>query len=176
MKNSVTCMSSSVSLMSFCGFRDYSTIRFDFFICQHYLVLFVGQCLEVFGVLLYSKFFPRKAPHCRSSNMMPKEDQNTSTPGINDWKKRAPYRIHEPNEHFNALYEANCHCGRVEYQLNREKPLDSKLCHCTTCQTQHGMSLKGEILDCSELSVALTKPLSAPTESTICLIIDTGSF
>ena len=54
------------------------------------------------------------------------------------WKKRAPYRIHEPNDKFNALYEANCHCGQVKYQLSRQEPLDSKLCHCTTCQTQHG--------------------------------------
>lgn len=60
---------------------------------------------------------------------------------VADWKKRAPYRIHEKNEHFKALYDAACHCGKVKYQLSREKPLDSKLCHCTTCQTQHGMSL-----------------------------------
>ncbi|EME43471.1 hypothetical protein DOTSEDRAFT_174315 [Dothistroma septosporum NZE10] len=57
--------------------------------------------------------------------------------GIEEWKKRAPYRIHEPNEHFKHRYEASCHCGKVEYELSREEPLDSKLCHCTTCQTQH---------------------------------------
>jgi hypothetical protein len=61
-----------------------------------------------------------------------------STQGENEWKARPPYRVHEPNEEFHALYEASCHCGQVEYQLSREKPLDSKLCHCTTCQTQHG--------------------------------------
>jgi hypothetical protein len=54
------------------------------------------------------------------------------------WKKRAPYRIHESNDNFQTRYEANCHCGKVKYQLSREEPLDSKLCHCTTCQTQHG--------------------------------------
>lgn len=59
--------------------------------------------------------------------------------GKNEWKKRPPYRVHEPDEHFDVKYEANCHCGRVKYQLSREEPLDSKLCHCTTCQTQHGM-------------------------------------
>ncbi|KAK4501442.1 hypothetical protein PRZ48_007251 [Zasmidium cellare] len=56
---------------------------------------------------------------------------------VEEWKKRAPYRIHESNEHFEARYEASCHCGKVQYELSREEPLDSKLCHCTTCQTQH---------------------------------------
>jgi len=56
---------------------------------------------------------------------------------VAEWKKRAPYKIHESNEDFKALYEASCHCGKVKYQLSREKPLESKLCHCTTCQTQH---------------------------------------
>ncbi|KAG9765828.1 glutathione-dependent formaldehyde-activating, GFA, partial [Aureobasidium melanogenum] len=56
---------------------------------------------------------------------------------VEDWQKRAPYKIHESNENFKARYEASCHCGKVKYQLSREEPLDSKLCHCTTCQTQH---------------------------------------
>jgi hypothetical protein len=60
---------------------------------------------------------------------------------VEDWQKRAPYKIHENNETFKARYEASCHCGKVKYQLSREEPLDSKLCHCTTCQTQHGMLL-----------------------------------
>ena len=55
-----------------------------------------------------------------------------------EWKYRVPYRAHT-NEDFKTLYEAACHCGKVKYQLSREAPLDSKLCHCTTCQTQHGM-------------------------------------
>lgn len=63
-----------------------------------------------------------------------------STEGINEWKKRAPYRIHEPNEKFPVRYDANCHCGKVKYQLSRQEPLGSKLCHCTTCQTQHGIA------------------------------------
>jgi hypothetical protein len=57
---------------------------------------------------------------------------------MSEWKQRPPYRIHEKNEDFDVKYEANCHCGRVQYQLSRREPLDSKLCHCTTCQTQHG--------------------------------------
>lgn len=60
------------------------------------------------------------------------------TKPVEDWQKRPPYRIHDPNENFKVRYEASCHCGKVKYQLSREAPLDSKLCHCTTCQTQHG--------------------------------------
>ena len=72
--------------------------------------------------------------------MSNKGSQSESTSGIHEWKKRVPYRVHDANEHFKFLYEASCHCGKVQYQLAREKPLDSKLCHCTTCQTQHGNS------------------------------------
>jgi hypothetical protein len=67
------------------------------------------------------------------------QDQGESTEGISEWKKRAPYKIHDKAEGFDVKYEANCHCGKVKYELSREAPLDSKLCHCTTCQTQHGM-------------------------------------
>jgi hypothetical protein len=58
--------------------------------------------------------------------------------GPEDWKQREPYRIHESDENFDARYEAHCHCGKVKYQLSREKPLASKYCHCTTCQRLHG--------------------------------------
>ncbi|KAH6665651.1 Mss4-like protein [Halenospora varia] len=57
----------------------------------------------------------------------------------NEWKFRAPYKVHEKNNsNFKALYEGSCHCGRVQYQLSREKPLDAKYCHCSTCQVLHG--------------------------------------
>jgi hypothetical protein len=57
----------------------------------------------------------------------------------NEWKFRAPYKVHnKEGEGFNVLYEASCHCGRVQYQLSREKPLSAKYCHCTTCQVLHG--------------------------------------
>lgn len=69
------------------------------------------------------------------------QSRGTETTGLSEWKQRPPYRIHEPNDKFNALYEANCHCGKVKYQISRKEPLDSKLCHCTTCQTQHGMRI-----------------------------------
>ena len=58
--------------------------------------------------------------------------------GHNAWKTRPPYAIPNEDDGFEAKYNASCHCGKVEYQLSRERPLDSKLCHCGTCQTQHG--------------------------------------
>ena len=65
--------------------------------------------------------------------------KDESTHGKNEWKEHPPYTIHSSNEEFKSLYDASCHCGKVKYQLSREAPLDSKICHCTTCQTQHGM-------------------------------------
>lgn len=56
----------------------------------------------------------------------------------NEWKFEVPYKVHGDDEDFKALYEGGCHCGRVKYQLSREKPLDAKYCHCTTCQVLHG--------------------------------------
>jgi hypothetical protein len=55
-----------------------------------------------------------------------------------EWENMAPYRAHDVKADFTALYEASCHCGRVEYQLSRKKPLDAKYCHCKTCQRLHG--------------------------------------
>lgn len=57
---------------------------------------------------------------------------------LNQWKFRAPYQIHQDNSDFHARYEGSCHCGKIHYQLSREKPLDAKYCHCTTCQKIHG--------------------------------------
>jgi hypothetical protein len=59
----------------------------------------------------------------------------------NEWKFRAPYKVHSNDENFKALYEGSCHCGRIQYQLSREKPLDAKFCHCNTCQVLHGIHL-----------------------------------
>lgn len=92
-----------------------------------------------------------------TSAMDPHEVDKESKEGLNDWKIRPPYKMHEPNEHFEARYEAACHCGKVEYQLSRQEPLDSKLCHCTTCQTQHGMSTLN-----SSIITRLTHPPAAP--------------
>jgi len=55
-----------------------------------------------------------------------------------EWKNREPYRIHAKDEEFPTEWEGGCHCGRVQYQLSREVPMDAKYCHCTTCQRLHG--------------------------------------
>ncbi|KAK0935994.1 hypothetical protein LTR29_012455 [Friedmanniomyces endolithicus] len=60
-----------------------------------------------------------------------------SVPEKDHWKTKAPYKVHDPQDHFDVKYEASCHCGKAQFQLSRDEPLDSKLCHCTTCQTQH---------------------------------------
>ena len=65
-------------------------------------------------------------------------DQGSTEGELNAWKHRAPYRVHDKNEHFKTRYEGSCHCGKIKYQLSREKPLDAKYCHCTTCQKIHG--------------------------------------
>ncbi|KAJ9627405.1 hypothetical protein H2204_009816 [Knufia peltigerae] len=54
------------------------------------------------------------------------------------WKHREPYRVHDNAEDFEVKWEGSCHCGRVTYQLSRDKPLAAKYCHCTTCQRLHG--------------------------------------
>jgi hypothetical protein len=70
-----------------------------------------------------------------SSGLKPSDQASNPNDG---WKERPSYTIRSSNDNPNVLYEASCHCGTVKYQLSREIPLDSKLCHCTTCQTQHG--------------------------------------
>lgn len=76
--------------------------------------------------------------HQASSTTHRKEDE---------WKHRAPYRIHNDDasagddgdgDKFTARWRGGCHCGRVQYELGRERPLKSKYCHCTTCQRLHG--------------------------------------
>jgi hypothetical protein len=57
-----------------------------------------------------------------------------------EWKHRAPYKIHDKAENFDVKWRGKCHCGAVQYELSREKPLASKYCHCTTCQRLHGVS------------------------------------
>ncbi|GAB1316964.1 hypothetical protein MFIFM68171_07174 [Madurella fahalii] len=54
------------------------------------------------------------------------------------WKFRAPYRIRDKAENFPVKWKGKCHCGAVQYELSRDKPLASKYCHCTTCQRMHG--------------------------------------
>lgn len=57
-----------------------------------------------------------------------------------EWKHRAPYAIHKDDKDFDAKWKGGCHCGKVKYELSREKPLATKYCHCSTCQRLHGVS------------------------------------
>ncbi|CAD6568069.1 MAG: hypothetical protein ASARMPRED_001401 [Alectoria sarmentosa] len=61
-------------------------------------------------------------------------DEGNTEGEFNEWKHRAPYKVHDNDPNFHARYEASCHCGKVRYQLSREKPLDSKYCHCAPFQ------------------------------------------
>ncbi|KAK1762761.1 Mss4-like protein [Phialemonium atrogriseum] len=54
------------------------------------------------------------------------------------WKYRAPYQVHDNGDGFEARWKGQCHCGRIQYQLSRDRPLASKYCHCRTCQRLHG--------------------------------------
>lgn len=74
--------------------------------------------------------------HCKDSGHDPAEIDGEH----NEWKFREPYKVHDNDKDFKALYEGSCHCGRVQYQLSREQPLQSKYCHCSTCQVLHGES------------------------------------
>jgi hypothetical protein len=90
--------------------------------------------------LLASHITRQHASFSQTTFKMDKDQsRGESTTGISEWKQRPPYSVHDKNENFDVKYEANCHCGKVKYQLSRQEPLDSKLCHCTTCQTQHGL-------------------------------------
>lgn len=82
-----------------------------------------------------------KTENSEGSHPSQHQQDGEAVDGKHEWKTRPPYQIHNSNEDFDVKHEAECHCGRVKYQLSREDPLDSKLCHCTTCQKQHGTSL-----------------------------------
>lgn len=57
-----------------------------------------------------------------------------------EWKHRAPYTVHKDDADFDTKWKGGCHCGKVKYELSREKPLATKFCHCSTCQRLHGVS------------------------------------
>ena len=80
----------------------------------------------------------------------------------NEWKFYPPYKVHDDDSNFKALYDGSCHCGRVKYQLSREKPLASKYCHCNTCQVLHGtcfLSLLGHPLSPNNISFRCPIPM-----------------
>ncbi|KAK7224865.1 hypothetical protein V2G26_012868 [Clonostachys chloroleuca] len=67
------------------------------------------------------------------------EDSRADDHGVDEkWKHRAPYRVRQSTEEFEVKWRGSCHCGKVKYQLSRDKPLASKYCHCRTCQRLHG--------------------------------------
>ena len=107
---------------------------------------------------LCSKTHPLSAQSFSTStarSMPPKKESNGSVGGDahqyqagdtthrkeDEWKHREPYRIHDKDENFDVKWKGHCHCGKVTYELSRDKPLASKYCHCTTCQRLHGVRL-----------------------------------
>lgn len=66
-------------------------------------------------------------------------EKDTSQQKDESWKLRAPYQVQKDDEFGPVKWEAMCHCGRVQYQIKREKPLAAKYCHCRACQVIHGV-------------------------------------
>ena len=105
--------------------------------------LFPTQTRRTFSITKMSK----EQDHIDSVKTGGKEETHTGQAGTStdrkedEWKHREPYAVHdtERNEKFEAKWEGSCHCGKVTYQLSRDKPLASKFCHCTTCQRLHGV-------------------------------------
>ena len=77
----------------------------------------------------------------RSDGNEPHQYQAGSTTDRDEdqWKSRPPYQIQE-KANFDTKWKGKCHCGAVQYELSRDKPLAAKYCHCTTCQRMHGVS------------------------------------
>lgn len=75
--------------------------------------------------------------HTDTSDHPGTHQTGTGTEGKHEWKQRPPYKVHDNGENFKVIHEASCHCEKVKYSLSRDEPLDSKLCHCGTCQKQH---------------------------------------
>ncbi|EEP79145.1 conserved hypothetical protein [Uncinocarpus reesii 1704] len=65
--------------------------------------------------------------------------QSSQTPQQGEkWEDNPPYQAQSPEKFGRVFWHGSCQCGQVKYQLNREKPLDAKFCHCTSCQRLHG--------------------------------------
>ena len=83
------------------------------------------------------------APQQRAQDPSNDPNHNSTDGELNQWKFRAPYKIHNPSDpDYKPLYNGSCHCGKVKFQLSRERPLDAKICHCRTCQKLHGSPLQ----------------------------------
>lgn len=66
-----------------------------------------------------------------------------------DWETQPPYtrpdEATEKRENFEKKVQGSCHCGRVQYWLNSDKPLASKYCHCIDCKKIHGTPLNSTL-------------------------------
>ncbi|KAF4982761.1 hypothetical protein FZEAL_1662 [Fusarium zealandicum] len=58
------------------------------------------------------------------------------------WETQPPYQrpdeATEQRESFERKVHGSCHCGQVEYWINKDTPLASKYCHCSDCKKIHG--------------------------------------
>ena len=43
---------------------------------------------------------------------------------------RPPYSLSDDNKDFKKVYDGECFCGTVKFEVACEKPLDAKFCHC----------------------------------------------
>ncbi|KAJ5323283.1 hypothetical protein N7476_001883 [Penicillium atrosanguineum] len=55
-----------------------------------------------------------------------------------EWKHRSPYYIQSPHEFGEIKWRGHCQCRKISFSLKRDKPLNSKYCHCVGCQRMHG--------------------------------------
>ena len=81
-----------------------------------------------------------KLRHIRVMHLSAPSNKNTacSVQTAEAWKQKAPYLSPSAGEVFDIQYTASCMCGEVQYAVNSD-PVASKYCHCTSCQTLHGM-------------------------------------
>lgn len=54
------------------------------------------------------------------------------------WKHQAPYLPPKDEEDFKTRHKASCLCGEIQYVVDSD-PVAAKFCHCTSCQTLHGV-------------------------------------
>ena len=111
-------------------------------LAKHYLPRLSVTSRTLTTTPILRKMSQDKAGNKRSDGNEPHQYQAGPTTNREEdkWKERPPYRIHDKAD-FDAKWKGKCHCGAVQYELSRDKPLASKYCHCTTCQRLHGVRL-----------------------------------
>ncbi|KAK8079111.1 hypothetical protein PG994_002918, partial [Apiospora phragmitis] len=88
----------------------------------------------------YPKGTNHESKHKHDTTTTPEDEEAEKRKEGNEWRDRPPYRTTAENDHAVKHHEAQCNCGRIKYWLSREKPLASKYCHCTDCQSLHERS------------------------------------